>query len=76
MSHINHRRGDSRGRSKDVNKRYWGAIGDWNRRASRRLRGVVAQTVKNLKAKGFEPEACEDVVFPQANEADDYWNYD
>jgi hypothetical protein len=76
VPHINHRRGDTRRRSKQSNQRYWTNIGHWNRDASRYYRAAVQRTLTRLRVSGFDLEACEDAVFPLANEIDNYWYYD
>ncbi len=76
VPHINHRRGDTRRRSKQCNSRYWTHIGFWNRSAARSHRMAIHRVLDLIRVAGFDAEVCEDTVFPLANEADNYWNYD
>lgn len=76
MPHINHRRGDTRRRSKQSNQRYWINIGDWNRNCSRYYRAAIHRILISIRVSGFDPDVCEDAVFPLANEIDNYWYYD
>ena len=74
MSHINHRRGDTRQCSKHDYQRCF--YGHWNRTASRYYRAAVHRILRNLSAKGNEAEVAEDIIWPLANEVDNEWNYD
>lgn len=76
MPHLNHRRGDTRRRVKQCRHHYFILRPHWNREASRALRAAVRHVLDRIRASGFEPDLCEDVVFPIANEADDPWNWD
>ncbi len=74
MGHINHRRGDTRRRTKiyRASNHYW--FGWWNDYANRYLRAATRQQLRALAASGYEHS--EEVVWKIAREIDDIWNYD
>jgi hypothetical protein len=72
MPHINHRRGDTRRRSKHRNRRCGAANGAWNRCANQFFRAAIHRILQQRHSI----EAYEDIVWPLQDEADDYWNYD
>jgi len=76
VPHINHRRGDTRQRSKRICAGHMSFYGHWNRQASRHLRAAVHQCLSVLRARGYDRVLCEETVFPLADEADNEWNYD
>lgn len=73
MPHINHRRGDTRRRSKTTNHRHWIAWGSWNKRAGRKYRAAVRHVLNGLRTGRVEPG---EEQFKLVHETDDYWFYD
>ena len=74
MPHINHRRGDTRRRSKHISLGPLSRCGHWNRMASRQLRAMAQQRLEKMKSRGYVD--AEEVVFPHRNEAETSWDYD
>lgn len=70
--HINYRRKNPR----PCGKRWYTAIGCWNRLANRYYRAATSNQLQRLRNAGFDLEIAEDLVWYVQEEADDYWYYD
>lgn len=74
VPHINHRRGDTRRRAQSRGP--WRTLPYWKQLANQHLRAAVHRTLTKIRVSGYNVETSEDTVFPLADEADNYWNYD